>query len=151
MSRQLVNIVDLTFTTDTLIYANGDVIADTQVLPLACPGALPWKLESIRLLDEADQKAPLDFIFLDANQSLGAENGAPNISDANAAAVLGRVQVAAADYTDLGGVSVGAKGSIGLWFKPTAKQTSLWVGIIIGTGTPTYAATSLKARFTFTQ
>lgn len=142
----------VTFSVDTSAYASGDLIADTQEIDGVGFG---WKhtvvLDSITLIDESDQKVALSFVFLNASTSLGTENSAPNISDANAtAAVLGQITFAATDYVDLGGVAVATKANLGLVLQTGAATDSLYVAIVNSTGTPTYgAADDLTGKFGF--
>lgn len=139
-------VLDVTLSLDTSAYADGDVLADTQSLAnavrLAGGRAV---LQSVMLIDESDQKQGLDLIVLDANNSLGSENSAPNISDANAGAILGRVPITAGDYYDLGGVSIANVNGVGLMLKAAASSTTLYVGAI-SRGTGTYGATALKLK-----
>jgi hypothetical protein len=143
------DVITLVFSVNTAIYAANEVLADTQELAnVARAAGRVVILKSITLLDKADQKAALTFVFLDANESLGAENGAPTITDANAEAVLGCVNIVAGDYVDLGGCSVATK-ECALELKAAAETTSLWVAILNGAGTPTYGANDLIAKFGF--
>lgn len=145
-------VVDITFTTDTAIYADGDLLADTQVMAgvARLAAGISW-LQTVQITDESDQKQPIDIVFLDANTSMGTENSVPNISDANAsAAVLGVVTIAAADYKDIGGASIASLRGVALALKAAAASTSIYVALI-SRGTGTYGATALKAKFGFTQ
>lgn len=138
---RLDKVQQLQLTIDTAAYASGDVIADTQELPeiLLAPYGIV-RLRHIQLIDKADQKAACTVVFLRANRSLGTENAAPNISDANAEDVIGHVALVAGDYVDLGGVSVATKNGLDLLLAGnTGSSRSLWVGLISG-GTPTYGA-----------
>ena len=101
--RQPGDVFDLTFSLDTVAYADGDVLADTQSISnvfLTSGGTRT--LQSVIVWDEDDQGQGFDLIFLDANNSLGTENSAPNISDANGRAIIGRVAISSADYYDMG-------------------------------------------------
>lgn len=142
--------VELTFSTDTGPYASGDLIADTQELPLVGreDGGI-ITLDSVLLLDKADQKVALFLVFLNAAQSLGTENNAPSVSDANAAKVVGVAPVAAADYVDLGDAAVASVRNIGLRMKLADAEDSLFVAIVNATGTPTYGAADLIGKFCF--
>lgn len=145
-------VVDVTFTTDTSAYVAGDLLADTQAMAnvTRIAGGISW-LQTVQLTDESDQKQPLDIVFLDANTSMGTENSAPNISDANAsAAILGVVSIAAADYKDIGGASIASLRGVALALKAAAASTTIYVALI-SEGTGTYGATALKAKFGFTQ
>jgi hypothetical protein len=143
-------VVTLTFSTDTSAYASGDLIADSQELANAV--RLPAEcsaLQSIQLLDKADQKVELYIVFINADQSLGSENSAPNITDANSEKIIGWVKIATTDYLDVGGASVASKNGIGLLLKAAAAQTSIWVAILNSTGSPTYGAADLIGQFAF--
>jgi hypothetical protein len=137
------------FSVDTNAYASGDLIADTQELSdVGYRKGQVLILKSIHLLDKADQKVALYFVFLSAATSLGTENSAPTISDANSDNVLAIVPMAATDYVDLGGTAYGTK-ECSVSLKLPAGSTSLWVAIVNATGTPTYGAADLTGRFAF--
>ena len=145
-----VQYVDVTFTLDTSAYGSGDLIADSQVITGACPAAgVPAVLHSVHLIDEDDQKVAVDLVFFDANVSMGTENSAPSISDANARNCLGIVSIAAADYKDFGGVSIATKDSIGKVVKPATGTADIYVAIVSNASTPTYTASGLRGRFGF--
>lgn len=139
----------VTFSVDTNAYASGDLIADTQEIDGAVVGVGGVAvLDSITLIDEADQGVALYLVFLNASTSMGTENSAPNISDANATAkILGHVAIAATDYVDVGGAKVATKSNLGLVLQAAATSDSLYVAIVNSTGTPTYAADDLTALF----
>jgi hypothetical protein len=138
-----------TFSVDTSAYASGDLIADTQELSnVGVRKGQVVLLKSIHLLDKADQKVALYFVFLSANTSLGTENSAPSISDADSGNVLAIVPMAATDYVDLGNTAYGTK-ECSVSLKLPAGTTSLWVAIVNATGTPTYGAADLTGRFAF--
>lgn len=142
--------VDVTFSLDTSAYASGDLIADTQEIAGACQfNDIPGVLQSVHLIDEDDQKVAVDLVFFDANVSMGTENNAPSITDANGRNCLGVVSIAAADYKDFGGVSVATKDSIGKVVKPAAGTRSIYVAIVSNASTPTYTASGLRGRFGF--
>jgi hypothetical protein len=142
--------VELTFSTDTAAYASGDLIADTQELSLVGreDGGIVT-LDSLLLLDKADQKVALFLVFLNAAQTLGTENDAPGVSDANSAKIVGVVPIVAADYVDVGGAAVAQLRNIGLRLKLDAADDSLFVAIVNATGTPTYGAADLIGKFCF--
>jgi hypothetical protein len=142
--------VELTFSTDTNAYASGDLIADAQELTLVGREAGNIvTLDSVMLLDKADQKVALFLVFLNANQSLGTENDAPTVSGTNAEKVVGMLPIVAADYVDIGTSAVAQLKNIGLRLKLADAATSLWVAIVNATGTPTYAASDLIGKFCF--
>jgi hypothetical protein len=138
-----------TFSVDTSAYGSGDLIADTQELSnVGIRRGQVVLLKSIHLLDKADQKVALYFVFLSAATSLGTENSAPTISDANSENVLAIVPIASTDYLDLGGTAFATK-ECSVSLELGSATTSLWVAIVNSTGTPTYAAADLIAKFGF--
>lgn len=143
-------VITVDFTTPTGALAANDLVADTQ--EIADVGydttAQTVILQSIVVLDKDDQGAALDFIFLNASQSLGTEDSAPNISDANAEKVLGHVSVLGAHYLDLGGSKLATVAPIALPLKLLVGTTSLYCAIST-TGTPTYAGGHLIVQFGF--
>lgn len=142
--------VDVTLTTDTSAYASGDVVADTQVIANACRAVnQPAILQSVMLVDKADQGAALDLHFFSANVSMGTENSAPSISDANALNYLGKIAIATDDYTDLTGCKVAHKVALGHLVKPATDTRDIYVAVVNGSGTPTFAADSLVLRLGF--
>lgn len=142
--------IDVTLSCDTGILGAGEVIADSQEIL----GALRHKgdateLRSIVVIDEDDQGTAIDVIFMRAAKVLGAENSTPSISDADSREIVGRVSIAAADFTDLGGAREATKPNVALVMKGALDSNSLWVGAITRSGTPTYTAAGLKLRLGF--
>jgi hypothetical protein len=138
------NVHNLTCTLDTSQYADGDVLFDTQEVPGFFPNGVAYLL-SVHVLDEDDQGAAFDLVFLESNQSIGTENSAPNISDANARKILGRVSIGAGDYYDIGGSRIATVMVPTLPLKCLGEDSSLYVaGISRGTGT--YSASGLKLK-----
>jgi hypothetical protein len=132
-----------TLSLDTSAYAAGDVLADTQVInSVFRKNDGTGVLQSIKLVDKDDQGQALDLVFLNANNSLGTENSAPNISDANADAILGIIPVAAADFIDLGGCRVATITNIGLPLQAVSGAATLYIGAI-SRGTGTYSASGI--------
>jgi hypothetical protein len=131
----------------------GEVAADTVEIPncMRVPGGR-GVLESIVLLDEADQGVALDLIFFDSNVSLGTKNSAPSITDANARHIISRVPIATADYSDLGSCRVATVGNLGRILRAVAGSRSLYVSVLNGAGTPTFgAAGAVKLKLGFLQ
>jgi hypothetical protein len=135
-------------TLDTAEYATGDVLADTQEMANAVPanGGSAW-IESVVVIDKDDQGAALDLVFMKTNVSLGTENAAVSISDADAAQILGIVSVAANDFVDLGGVRVATltKGShpkLNVLIEAASDSRSVFVGAI-ARDTATYTASGI--------
>jgi hypothetical protein len=135
--------VPFTLSLDTNAYADGDVLADTQTIANVFRAAdVAGHIESIILNDEDDQGIALDLWFLSAATSLGTENSAPNISDANSRTLIGKQAVAATDFYDLGGVRVAYLKNLWIPIKPIAGTTSLAMAAI-SRGAGTYSAAGI--------
>jgi hypothetical protein len=140
------DILDLTLSTDTNIYASGDVLADSQVLAsVARVNDGTARLESLMVCDADDQGSAMDIVFLKSNVSLGTENSAPSISDANAKEILGVISIAASDWIDLGGCRIANASFAPFMLKAASGTTGCYVAAI-SRGTPTYTATGLSLK-----
>lgn len=140
-------LADVTLSLDTSAYASGDLLADTQVASGFFDSVDGTAiLQSLTVIDEDDQKVAFYVYFLSSNVTMGTENAAPSISDANARNILGFVSVGTSDYQDLGGVSVANIRNIGLPLKAAAGTLDLYVAVVNSTGTPTYTASGVKLR-----
>lgn len=141
------DIITVTLSLDTSIYADGDVLAATQEIANAARAPSGRAiLQSIHVLDEDDQGVAFDVIFLGADVAIGTENAAPSITDADARQILGMVRVGAGDYIDLGGCRIATLTGLGLPLEPAAGATSLYLGAITRGGTPTYTAAGVSLR-----
>lgn len=141
--------IDVTLSLDTAAYASGDLMADTQVVTNAMRvNDGTGVLMSVTVIDEDDQGAAFDLILLSANNTLGAENSPPSISDANARDILGFVSVLGADFVDLGGVKIATKTGVALTVKPSAGTRNLYVATVTR-GAPTYSAAGVRLRLGF--
>lgn len=137
----------ITFTLDTNIYADGDVLADTQILA-ACLRVNDGTgiIQDVIFNDEDDQGIAFDVIILNSNTSLGTENSAPNISDANARNIVGRFSVGVGDFYDLGGVRIANIKNIGIAVKGASGADDIYVALI-SRGAGTYTASGITAIF----
>jgi len=146
------DLIAITATLDTNAYASGDLIAETQAITNAMRvvGGRGI-LQSLMLFDQDDQGAALTLYILGSNVTMGTENSAPSISDANALAILGLIDIATTDYKDLGGVKVASVKNIGIYCESAADSRDLYFAIVNSTGTPTYSAGGLKLAFGFLQ
>lgn len=140
-------LIDVTLSLDTNAYASGDLLADTQAVANAVRlNAGYGILHSVMVIDEDDQGAAFDIYFLSANNTLGTENSAPSISDANAREILCVVPVATSDYKDLGGVKIAGFSGLNRIIRGASGSTSIYVAVVNGSGTPTYTASGVKLR-----
>jgi hypothetical protein len=132
---------------DTSIYASGDVLFTTTAVPNAVranDGIA--ELQSLVIIDKDDQKPEFALKFWSANVTYGAFNGAPSLSDADAANCLGRVNIVAADYDDDGGVSTAFKDNVGKFLKAASGSRNIYITGKLTAGTPTHTASGLVIR-----
>jgi hypothetical protein len=142
-------VVDVAPVTDTSIYASGDVAFVPIIVPSyrsSDASGPARKLVSVTILDEAAQGVALDLVFSAGTITLGTINAAVSVSDADARKILGIVSVVAADYSALVNSSLATKRAIELIIQPDAV---LYLSGIVRSGTPTYAAGSLKIKLGF--
>lgn len=141
------DVIDVTLVTDTNAYADNDVLVVPQKVVgfFTSPGGTR-RLKSIVLLDEADQAQDLDLLFFNADATLGTINAAVSMTDADARKVIGAVSLVAADYVDLVNGQVAVKQGLDWILKAADDEADLWIGAVCRSGTPTYAASSLKLK-----
>lgn len=142
-----VDVTSAGLTIVTTTYTAGDICGTEQfiVLPSSKTDAI---LMTVTLLDEADVFGACDIWFGTAAFSLGSDNAAPSVTDANARLVKGTVSMPA-PY-DLGGCRVAEVDSIGLPLHADVGATGVAFRIITQTGNAVFAAVGdLKCRFGF--
>lgn len=140
------DVATVTLTLDTSAYASGDLLADTQLVSLT---AFDQKggcimLDTIHVLDEDAQGVATYAIFIQDSTSLGTENSAPNISDANARKIVGMVSLASANYVTVSGAKIATYSGLGLIMKAAAGSQALYVALLNAAGTPTFTATGVQ-------
>lgn len=128
-------------------YDSGDVLADTgelaNALSVSGGGGV---LQTIKITDKDDQTAAAMTVWiLKSNVSLGTKDAAPSISDTNADEIIARVDIAATDWTDLGGAKVAFVKNLGIPVR-VSTGTSLWVALVTA-GTPTQTTGGLTGIF----
>jgi hypothetical protein len=139
-------VIDVTLSLDTSAYASGDVLAATQeVANAVAANGGKAVLHSVTVLDKDDQGQALDLVFLRTNVSLGTENAAVSITDADAEEILGVVQVTASDFLDFGANRVATMPSVGLVLESGAASTSLYLAAV-SKGTGTYSASGIVVK-----
>lgn len=134
-----------TMTLDTNIYAPGDLLCDVQAVDAALRAVdASGFLVNLVVVDEDDQKPVMDIYFTNSLTSWGAENSPPTITGVVARSILGRVPIVAADYEDLGGVSMAIKAGLGQVLKAIATTDDIGIAIVLKAGTPTFTANGIK-------
>lgn len=139
------DIIPVTLSITPQPYGAGDVICDGQEVANALRSVGGKAiLQSLVLVDKDDQGAALTIYFLNANTDFGTASIIPNITDTNATNILGWVDVGTGDYKDLGGVRVANGANLrNLGMMLESPDTSIWLAVINGAGTPTYTASGL--------
>lgn len=144
--------IDQQLTTDTAIYASGDVLVDTVAVPLGVnpqAGKIRLKIEQVTVIDKDALSGAFDIVFLSANNSLGTINAAVSISDANSLAVVKTVSVTSSNYTTLtsgGNVVANIDLAAPIFIECPADSANFYVGLI-SRDTKTYTASALYVRF----
>lgn len=96
-------------------------------------------LNTVTIIDNDDEKAPLELWLFNADPSGVADNAPMDFTDANMLKCVGIVPISSADYFSLADNGAACVRGIGLQFQCAA--TSLF-GQLKCTGTPAYTATS---------
>jgi len=133
----------VTFSLDTSAYTANDLLADTQAVSNALrTSGGTGVLQSIQILDEDDQAAAgMTVYILNANNSMGTENNAISVTDANARAIIGVINIASGDWIDLGGCKIAFKSNLSIPLK-VSTGTSIWIALQTA-GTPTQTASGI--------
>lgn len=133
-------------TTDTSAYANGDVIADTQQIDAALRVADGTGiLESIAIFD-TDDNTPYSFtIYIhNTSTSIGTENAAISITDANAVAgIKAPVSFTSGDCFDLINGRMYYRTGLSVPIVAASGTDDIYVSMVCVTGTPTHTATGI--------
>lgn len=100
-------------------------------------------LKSLSIVDRSNQKAVLTILFFEGELAGSyADNGVPSIAAADQAKFVGKVEIAASDYTTIGSVAFCTKEvAIPIGSSPSSGNRRL-SAIVLCTATPTYATTT---------
>ncbi len=146
-------IIPVVLSADTSAFANGDVIADTQLVSnVFRENDGKGMLESVTVFDADDQTAyDFDVYILRANVSMGTENAAISITDANAvAAELKRVVfTGSTDAGDLINSKMYQKAALGIPVRAALSSRDLYIAMVCRTGTPTHTAAGITVVLGF--
>jgi len=141
-------LVDVTLTVPTSGIANGDLLADTQVVTdLFRAIDVGGVLQSVTLIDPNNFTGAIDLVFLSDDVSLGTESAVASMSAANAINVIvANVHIVAGDYTSLGNAKVATIGNINKILKPKAGTRNGYIGAIMVTNAGQYASGTIICR-----
>jgi hypothetical protein len=137
-------IIPVTLSVDTAALIAHDVIADTQVVTdafLEYDGT--GILQSVTVYDADDETAfDFDIYIHRTSTSLGSENGAISISDANAvAAQLKRISFSASDdVNDLINSKMYQRDNLGIAIQAAVGTRDLYISMVCRSGTPDFTA-----------
>jgi hypothetical protein len=139
----------ITMSTDTGAYASGDLIADTQQYDAFFRVANgTGVINTITVTEKDAQGAAIYIIIHRTSTSMGTENSAPNISDANLVAGIQHIiAVATSDYVTVSGTKIATLRNLGLPVTAVSGTDDLYISILNSTGTPTYASGEIQLGF----
>jgi len=141
-----VTVIEVTLSLNTGIYASGDVLADTQVVAGATRHKDGYgKIIAAVVLDKDAQAQGLDLIFLKANVSLGTENSAPSMSDADAENLLGAIEVESGDFVDLTNNQIALAGDLYVPIVAASGTSDIYMAAM-SRGTGTYTASGIVVQ-----
>ena len=140
------DVIEITPTLDTNIYASGDVLFETiEVASAMRVNGGEGFVQNITVLDKDDQAGDFDLVFLKTNVSIGTANAAVSITDTNAEQILGIIRVYAGNYADLVASQLATKSNVGLSVEAAAGSTSLFLAGI-SRAAKTYTASGLVIK-----
>lgn len=97
-------------------------------------------LESITILDRANQKAAMQILIFNANPTAATlTNDAPFVASTNDVNVIASVALAATDYVTVNSKAYATLKGLGITLKNAAGDRDLWAAVV-AVGTPTFAA-----------
>lgn len=136
----------ITMSTDTGAYASGDLIADTQQFDAFFRKADgTGVINTITVTEKDAQGAAFYVIIHRTSTSMGTENSAPNITDANLVAGIQHiVAFATTDFVTVSGTKIATKANLGLPVMAVSGTDDLYFSILNSTGTPTYASGEIQ-------
>lgn len=140
-------VINVTPVIDTVAYTSGDSVGGKITAGAIANAFGQGVLKDLVVVDKANQKQPLTFLFFDQDPSAGTytNNGAVTLDPADALKVIAKVNVAAADYETVGGKAVAAV-EVSKVVKGTPDSNRTLYLLVVTTGTPTYAVGDLLFR-----
>lgn len=130
-------------------YAAGDVIGTlrTVVGGVGRSSGIS-ELVSVSIIDKANQKSAIDLYFFDRTvSSIGADNAAFSIVDADAANLLAVISILGGDYVSIGTDSaIASAPNLGQFLKSIPDSKDIFMAVV-SRGAPTYtSATDLVIK-----
>ncbi len=146
------DVISITPTINTVQFTAGDAVGGKQTLTNAVRvSGGKAILESLTVVDQGNQKADLTILFFESDPAAATiTNNAAFVFSTDITKVVGKVNVAAADYETINSKAVACIKAIGLEMKGNA--TANLYAAVVTTGTPTYVGTTdLNFRYGFLQ
>lgn len=139
--------------TSAAAYTSGDTVGSVKTLSdVALSTKECTLLQTLVVIDKANQKKAIDILFFDTAPTVGADNEANALSSADLANSVGRISVVAADYATHNSNAEATLRGVGLEMQCAGKKTDLYM-VVIAKDTPTYGAgtTQLIVKTAFIQ
>ena len=135
-------IKDTTAVSTTPAYTAGDAVGGKRTITNALrTSGGSGILESVQILDRANQKAAMELFIFDSDPSAATiTDNAAFVFSTDDLKVLAHVTIAATDYVSINSKAVATIKGLGVALKGNA--TSTLYAALVTTGTPTYAATT---------
>ena len=132
-------------------YSSGDVLGSLNTISDAvAEGKSSCKLDSLVVLDAANQKSAIDLVFFNEapTTSFGADNDPYALNDSDLSKLIGRITVGGSDYVSSSTTNAEATlRNLELTLQAIAQSKALYV-VAVSRGTPTYgSATDLTLKF----
>jgi hypothetical protein len=139
-------VISVTITTSDPAYSAGDQVGVLLTFSHAVDAAGGCAIvESLQALDKDKQNAALTLLLFSRAPTVVADNAAENLSDADMANCLGKINIATGDWESRANGSVATLKNIGLVVKNdddksgTSLQQHIY-GVLVATGTPDWTA-----------
>lgn len=130
-------------------YSSGDVIGDQSPIEVELVQGEYGTgiIQTVITKDLSNQSAAIDlFVFSSRPTGTYTDNSAMDVSDADAASLIGVINIVATDYAASADSSFATTRSIGLVIKNMSGTNKVWF-IPVSRGTPTYVADELSFTF----
>lgn len=134
-------IKDTTAVSTSPAYTAGDAVGAKRTIANAVRTPGTGILESVTILDRANQKAAMTLFIFDADPTAATiTDNAAFVFSTDDLKVIAQVSIAASDYVTTNSKALAQKTGLGIALK-AASGTTLYAALVT-TGTPTYAATT---------
>jgi hypothetical protein len=134
-------IKDTTAVSTSPAYSAGDAVGAKRTIANAVRTQGTGVLESVTILDRANQKAGMTLFIFDADPSAATiTDNAAFVFSTDDVKVIAQVNIASSDYVTTNSKAVAQKTGLGVALK-VASGTTLYAALVT-TGTPTFAATT---------